>query len=662
MGNSFLCKLMLKSYTSCMQKNFSLYVLLFSLLLSRLGFSQGNKDSLINNVGIAKDDTTKVMLLLKVADLYETNRQDSAVYYLEQAKVLAEILKFKKGIYKYYQRSAIVSFTVGDYKRSMDQSNRALSIAMELGDSSLIIEMLTNTGVVYQYLGKFEKQLEYSLQALALNERRKDKRKFSALYHNIGNAYFNLKQYRKCLDYCFLSLKTHEQSGGNLYPNRVLASIGQSYDQLNIRDSALYFYRRAVTESAKVNDKYAEAAIYGYMGNVYASSNDFVSMLEVSEKSLRLAKELQSRQMLASSLYNLAYANFYNHKQAEAKRYIYEAMVIAEKDSLHDELKNIYTILSYITARDGDYDITRWAKSKTDSIQDVSLNGEVIRSTTELAEKYESVKRNDQIRLQQIQLQQKNTWNYLLMGAIVTIVLISLLSYRNYNHKQRLQRQRIHELETEKKLMATEAVLKGEEQERTRLAKDLHDGLGGMLSGIKYSFNAMKENLLMTPENQQAFERSIDMLDSSIKEMRRVAHNMMPESLVKFGLDTALRDFCTDINKSGALQVSYQSIGLEGTKLEQTTAITLYRIVQELISNTLKHAAAKTAIVQLTKSNGQFAVTVEDDGKGFDTNILKLSKGIGWTNIQHRVDFLKGKLDVNSEPGKGTSVHIEFNV
>ena len=205
-------------------------------------------------------------------------------------------------------------------------------------------------------------------------------------------------------------------------------------------------------------------------------------------------------------------------------------------------------------------------------------------------------------------------------------------------------------------------MLKGEEQERTRLAKDLHDGLGGMLSGIKFSLNTMKGNLIMTSENNQAFERSMDMLDSSIKEMRRVAHNMMPESLVKFGLDTALKDFCNEINKTGALNVSYQSLGLENEIIEQTTAITIYRIVQELINNTMKHAAAKTAIVQVTKSNDHLAVTVEDDGKGFDTTILYQSKGIGWSNIKNRVEFLKGTLDVQSEKDKGTSVHIELNI
>jgi signal transduction histidine kinase len=127
-------------------------------------------------------------------------------------------------------------------------------------------------------------------------------------------------------------------------------------------------------------------------------------------------------------------------------------------------------------------------------------------------------------------------------------------------------------------------------------------------------------------------------------------------------LDTALKDFCNDINQTGALNVTYQSIGLEGEEINQTTAIAIYRIVQELINNTMKHAAAKVAIVQVAKSGDQLTVTVEDDGKGFDTAIIKHKGGIGWTNIQNRVDFLKGKLDVNSEAGKGTSVLIELTV
>jgi signal transduction histidine kinase len=287
------------------------------------------------------------------------------------------------------------------------------------------------------------------------------------------------------------------------------------------------------------------------------------------------------------------------------------------------------------------------------------FNESMQQKEADLRIKYETEKKDNQIRLQRSEIQRKTTFNFLLITGAAALLVISLLSFRTYRQKRKLQQQRIEELETQQQLMAAEAVLRGEEQERTRLAKDLHDGLGGMLSGIKYSFQTMKGNLIMTPENQQAFERSMDMLDSSIKEMRRVAHNMMPEALVKFGLDTALKDFCEDINRSGALQVVYQSIGMEQVQVEQSTAIAIYRIVQELLNNTMKHAAARTAIVQLGKTADGINITVEDDGAGFDTGILTRVKGIGWSNIQSRVEYLKAKMDVMSETGKGTSVHIE---
>lgn len=174
----------------------------------------------------------------------------------------------------------------------------------------------------------------------------------------------------------------------------------------------------------------------------------------------------------------------------------------------------------------------------------------------------------------------------------------------------------------------------------------------------------MKENLIMTPDNAQAFERSIDMLDSSIKEMRRVAHNMMPEMLLKYGLDTALKEFCNEISRSGVMLITYQSAGLFNSALDQTTAVTIYRIVQELVSNALKHSTARNVLVQVHRLEQEkmLAITVEDDGNGFDTNLLNQFAGMGWKNIQNRVEFLKGRLDIQSSPGKGTSVLIELNI
>jgi len=621
----------------------------------------GKVDSLLKELSVSKEDTSKAMVLLTLASLYETNNQDSAEYYLQKGKALSEALKFDKGIYYYYQQGTVLSYTKGNYTQALEESNKGLAMARKLKDTIKVITMLNNLGIISAYLGNYQEQLDYALQVKDAAEFIKDSSILSGVYHGLANCYYNLGQYRKAVEAAGYSVYVNSIfSEKSMYINRAYATLAQAYDGLRMGDSALHFYTIAIKESKRLNDKYAEGTIYGYMCNLYAGMNRFGDMLKAAEKSLSLSKELQSRQMMASSLYNTAYAQFLTNNNKEAYRNINEALAIAVADSLGDELKNCYTVLSYIAAREGDYVTSISAKQKADSISDAFLNEKVLKSTADLEKKYETEKKDNQIKLQKAEIKRKDTFNYILIGSAAALLIVSFLSYRNYRQKQKLQQQRIYELETEKKLAATEAVLKGEEQERTRLAKDLHDGLGGMLSGIKYSFQTMKGNLIMTPENQQAFERSMDMLDSSIREMRRVAHNMMPEALVKFGLDTALKDFCNDINQSGALNVSYQSIGMENAVIEQTTAITVYRIVQELINNTMKHAAAKNAIVQMSRTNDILSVTVEDDGKGFNTAVLNQVRGIGWDNIKNRVEFLKGTLDVDSQPGKGTSVHIEL--
>lgn len=201
--------------------------------------------------------------------------------------------------------------------------------------------------------------------------------------------------------------------------------------------------------------------------------------------------------------------------------------------------------------------------------------------------------------------------------------------------------------------------MQGEEQERSRLAKDLHDGLGGMLSGIKFSLQHTKGNVLLNDEGQAAFEKSIVMLDQSINEMRRVAHNMMPESLLKFGLSKALTDFCHDMQQSSQLSISCHL--LEVDKLPKGEAISVYRIVQELVNNILKHAHATEALIQVTRHDDVLSITVEDNGRGMQQQ-NEAAAGMGWNNIRSRVHFLKGQIDVQSTPEAGTSVHIEWPV
>jgi len=204
-----------------------------------------------------------------------------------------------------------------------------------------------------------------------------------------------------------------------------------------------------------------------------------------------------------------------------------------------------------------------------------------------------------------------------------------------------------------------ESIIQGQEIERGRMAKDLHDGLGGMLSGIKLNLSSMKGNMVIQEADAQLFTRSIFQLDNAITEMRRVAHNMMPEALMRFGLVEALQDFCDGINESDELKIKFTPLGRK-KPLEKSTEVILYRIVQELTNNAMKHAAAKSIFVQLNTHDRGITLTVEDDGKGFDSSVLSEKKGAGFHNVQSRVDYLKGSFTVDSVPGKGTSIIVEI--
>jgi signal transduction histidine kinase len=287
---------------------------------------------------------------------------------------------------------------------------------------------------------------------------------------------------------------------------------------------------------------------------------------------------------------------------------------------------------------------------------DTLQNEESRKMTLELDKKYDTEKKEKQLLVQQVTIRQKNTLNYILAGSAVTLLLISLLTYRNYRQKQKLQQQKIAELEKEKLLSAAKSILKGQEEERSRLAKDLHDGLGGLLSGVKLQLGAMKGNLILSEEHGQIFNTALVKLDESISEMRRVAHNMMPEALMKLGLQQALQDYCEGLSAAQPFTINGEFYGLE-KRMESGTEVVVYRIVQELLNNAVKHSGASVILAQVMRQENNLTITVEDNGKGFD--MPTILQGAGLKNIRSRVDYLKGQLDIQTEPGKGTSVHID---
>ncbi len=626
-----------------------------------------NRDSLLKLLPQMKEDTTAVMLYIQIGQQYESNEPALAKSYYLKAGRLSRKINYPRGVIKYINNYTFVLNLQGQYDSSLLLNLHGVDIARETKDSANLAATLINTGTSYGRKGEYEKAVQYYEEGKKIFKKFSDESTEALVEDLLQVLYHDLHQYEKGIQCGEKSVYLCRKINNLPLLISALNNLGTNYLTSNFI-KAETFFKEALEISKKINDKNQEQNQYLNLGNICLISGDYDRMKPYMEKALILSRELESHESELIALKGLS--DYYHSKKKYdvSKQYAQQALAISFQYNVRIQRQQVFTQLSSLAYAMQDMKLGEYYAGQSDLVADSILNETIQKNTLELEKKYENEKKESQIKnleadrkVRELSLQRKGIFNYLLIGGIVVLGIISLLSYRAYRQKQILQQHRISELETEKQLTATEAVLKGEEQERTRLAKDLHDGLGGMLSGIKYSFNTMKGNLIMTPDNHQAFERSMDMLDSSIKEMRRVAHNMMPEALVKFGLDTALKDFCNDINQSGALEVSYQSIGVNAITLEQTTAITIYRIVQELLNNTMKHAAATKAIVQITKSATQLSITVEDDGRGFDTSVLNVKKGIGWSNIQHRVNFLKGKLDINSQINKGTSVYIEFD-
>ncbi|MCJ7468591.1 MAG: sensor histidine kinase [Maribacter sp.] len=626
-------------------------------------------DSLRWQLKKSSNDTAQVNLYYAYGEALATSSPDSALWYYNKARESATALKFEKGMAAYASHAIEILNNQGRYIEALELCQEALQLYEVIGNQQDIATALINVGSEWHYLSDFQLATEYYLKALKIAEDVNDKRLQRIANNNLASIFINLKEYEKGKHYAEKSLTLAKELNNAYAISSSTFNIATAELYLKEYDKALKQYSEII-EIGQSTDDYI-VILDGWLGmaDVYNAQDKASQALNYYTKVIDLSQQKEAPEYRMYAYMGLADL-FKKSRQYERSKYnILLGIGLAQKLGTKYELKDLYQKASELAEETNRFDEALDFRKQYEILND-SIVGEKSKSNIGLLEaKFESEKKESMIsnleynrKIQALSINQKNTLNYLLFGIIITLLLLSFLSYRTYHHKQKLQDHRINELETEKQLAATEAVLKGEEQERTRLAKDLHDGLGGMLSGIKYSFQTIKGNMVMTQENQQVFERSMDMLDSSIQEMRRVAHNMMPESLLKFGLDTALKDYCNHINKTGAVKINYLSMGMEEAAIDQTVAITIYRITQELINNILKHAAAENVIVQVTKTGTQLVVTVEDDGQGFDTLILDRSKGIGWTNIGHRVEFLKGSLNVDSEYSKGTSVHIEITV
>ena len=627
-------------------------------------------DSIRNKYLNERDDSLKIKYHLKYIEALGSRSQREV-----------EITSAKKELEKFPNSSILsllffyegeLKYDDADYLQSIISCEHSLKTfqpeAAKDNPKFTIGNIYIMMGLSYSMINDWENaQINYQ-NAIRENEKVKDSAGIALAYLNIAYIFSDVNDWGNASASLERSIEYLNAGSDKRYQITVYASLAEAYSRLyKLNESELY-----LRKSDSLSHLYQDASSNTFnsiaKGEYELGKKNYPEALANEVRSLQYAREWGDSAFVSEAMENIGRVYIAMKKYDAAAKYLMHSNNIAVKYNYMPQRKLNLKQLFLLYKETNESQKALEAASELFTISDSLATAQNNNRRIIMDAMFESENKEKKIanleherELGQLRLKQKNTFNYLLIAGVSILTIISLLSYRTYKQKQRLQQQRIRELEKDKLLIVADAMLKGQEEERTRLAKDLHDGLGGLLSGVKFSLSNMKDNLTITPDNMTVFERSLDMLDTSIKELRRVAHNMMPEMLTKFGLDEALKEYCNSINTTKLLNIKYQSLGM-AVRLEQSTEIIIYRIVQELLNNILKHAAATEAFVQIIKEENRLSVVVEDNGKGFDPDLSGNKRGEGLANVRSRVDYLKGQLAIHAEPGKGTLINIEFNI
>jgi len=533
--------------------------------------------------------------------------------------------------------------------------------ALRTKDHTVFIQAELISGNIAYFKGKHDEALKIYMGALQIAEQAKLHLQIAAVCNEIGTLLKKNKELQKALGYYTRALVEaavvkHDEQMANACNN-----IGLIYEEEGKYAKALVQYQKSLLAYQKIKDKLGESYSLEYIGYVYALMKNYDLAVTNLQKSLSLRIELKDNYGIAICLIELTevFRDKKDHQLAIA--YAKRAISYSREINYPDMLQKGYELLAEIYGREQNFAAAYQAHQQYTKVKDSIFNIEKSKQIGELQTKYETEKKEQKIDLlhkentiQKLKLTQRDGIIGVISVVFLGCLFIVYLLYNRYRLKQQTRLQA--EVMTQQDL-ATKAVLTAEENERKRIAGELHDGLGQMFSAVKLNLSAIGENLTFKDEhNEKMFNKTLHLVDESCKEVRAISHQMAPNVLLKAGLTSAVRDFIDKID-ARKLKVNLTTFGLQ-ERLDPNIEIVLYRVIQETVNNVIKHAKASALDIQLTKDVEGINVMIEDNGTGFNVAQLEKFDGIGLKNIRTRVAYLKGTVDFSSRPDEGTLVAI----
>lgn len=639
------------------------------MLLSLASFSQDQPkiDSLLTIFNSSAADSNKVKALNGLFAEYRYTNDSIAETYLDRAVAFSSKTTYTKGYAQSLYNKGVHEVEKGNYDSSKVYITRSLAQYKKINDLGGTAYCNMAYGFSEFDQSNFTKALAYFLEAAKFREKGKYSKELSGSYIWVGNVYNNgLSKPEEALLYYKKALEIQIKIGDEANMIYTYNNMGNAYYFLKQYALSLQNHVKALELKQKSGNKRSLSSSYDNIGNVYFDLKDYKQALSYYTKALELRKEFDDKKGISTSYVNIGNLYFMQKNYPLSIDYhtkaLDDATAIGNKEAMAEACNSLAANYEAMGNFEKAFDYFK----KSERLKDSILNTTFTQQIADMQTKYDVEKKDLLLTKNKAEIEAREQEVFIkniIIGSVVALsVLVLIVGVLFFRKKQVEQKARLDAELAEQKEIRTKAILEAEEKERRRIAQDLHDGVGQLLSAAKLNLSNLESKLQdQTPEQENAMQNALTLLDDSVKEVRSVSHNMMPNTLIKLGLASAVKEFITKLGNAPTLKVDLEMVGLD-SRLDNQVETVLYRVIQEVVNNIIKHANASQISMQLIRHETEVSILIEDNGTGFDTSRIDDFEGIGLKGIKTRVELLNGTVHFDSTLGRGTTVIIDVPI
>ncbi len=596
------------------------------------------------------DETDSVLLVAR--RVFYTNIDSArkmAKSILQQAKPLVVQSKIK------LLNFVGATYQVQDnYEQALSYYYQALELSTDKPDSNQLAIIYNNLGDVNQRTGNYRVAIGFLIKALDIA---KSENLLISVLNNIGTIYLSLEEYNKGEEYLRRACKIAIKANDSLVLPTIFNNLGTVFIARMEIDSAAKYLDQSLDHSLKTENWLAVCLVYNAYGDMYHASGLEDKAMSHYSQALKIAKQINDPYREAYAMIGLAKVLLTKGKEGEALLYAVSAQSVANR--LKNEVLGYecHRLFSEIHESKGDYKVSLAYYKEYILLRDQHVNQASLRQVYN----QEITSLNEANKIKQLEIDRKSlviSRKNLLTVSIAIVFVLSLLAlfflFRNYRYRQS---EKLHSVVVSLNEKKSRAASEAEILERRRIGRELHDGLGQILSVARLNLSAISQRADLNKERQtELLEGALQSIDAAFEELREISHNLTPSVLIAKGLEGAILDMVNRLNRSNKLQVEFESFGVIDD-LDTLIQNTLYRAVQELVNNVIKHAEATSISLQLVQSSDEINLMVEDNGKGFDCSHPGFSES-GISNLRSRVENFHGSVFVDAIRNRGTIVTV----